>query len=58
MNGKDLIIHLHDGGCDGYTIGKDFFNYKVTGNGLVLMNEDGAWIAWYNLQDVQKWHIE
>jgi hypothetical protein len=58
MSGKDLIINLHDGGCDGWTIGKDFENYKVTRNALVLMNQDGAWIAWYNLDDVQKWHIE
>lgn len=58
MNGKDLIINMHDGGCYGWTIGKDFANYKVTVNGLVLMNEDGAWIAWYNLKDIQRWHIE
>lgn len=52
-----LIVYLHNGGCDGWKIGKDFSNYKVTGSALVLMNEDGAWIAWYNLKDVQKWHI-
>lgn len=58
MENKDLIVNLHDGGCDGWKIGKDFSNYKVTGSALVLTNEDGAWIAWYNLKDVQKWHIE
>lgn len=58
MKQKEMIIFLHDGGCDGWIFGKDFEGYKVTNNALVLMDGDGAWIAWYNLSDVQKWELQ
>ncbi|MGI6117798.1 MAG: hypothetical protein ACOYBC_05355 [Bilifractor sp.] len=58
MKDKTLVIYLHDGSRDGWIIGTGFDRYKVTNNALVLMSKSGAWVAWYNLDDIQKWIVE
>lgn len=55
----DVVIKvvLHDGGVDNWKIGKDCANYKVQGNALIFLGDEGEWLGWYNLSDVQMWYI-
>ena len=50
-------IVMHGGGVDSWKLGKQFSNYKVMDNALIFMDDNEAWIGWYNLDDVKMWYI-
>ena len=57
MKNAAIKIARHDGGCDTWKLGEDCANYKVNGNALILLGDNGEWRGWYNLNDVQMWHV-
>ena len=54
---KELVIYLHDGTNEHWVLGEEFDEFNVADGALVLMKKADGWIAWYNLNDVQKWYI-
>ena len=59
LDSSDVVVKIvmHDGGVDSWKLGKQFSNYKVMDNALIFMDDNEAWIGWYNLDDVKMWYI-
>ncbi len=57
MKNAVIKIAMHDGGFDTWKLGEDCANYKVSGSALILLGDNGEWLGWYNLNDVQMWHV-
>ena len=57
MKNAAIKIAMHDGGFDTWKHGEDCANYKLNGNALILLGDNGEWLGWYNLSDVQMWYV-
>lgn len=53
-------IAYRDNSIDNWRLGKDCANYKVCGGtvpALVFLGNEGEWLGWYNLADIQCWWV-
>lgn len=49
---KNLCIHLRHGFDIKYDEDSNWFDWKVINSGIVVMDEQGRWIAFVNMNDV------
>lgn len=49
---KKLCIHLRQGFDIKYDEDSNWFDWKVINSGIVVMDEQGRWIAFVNMNDV------
>lgn len=52
MEYKNLCIHLRQGLDMKYDEDSNWFDWKVINSGIVVMDKQGRWIAFVNMNDV------